>query len=98
MLTLPYSYNWQKLSNKMNEKKKPGVSEYGHPEYITRQIYRYSGASFETILLFDFCTTLKILKCFSLMKPFPNDHKMTLMQSDTYDTYDTYDKMTLTQS
>ena len=58
----------------MNEKKKPGVSEYGHPEYITKQINKYSGASFEAILLFDFCTTLKILKCFSLMKP----------QNDTY--------------
>ena len=22
----------------MNEKKKPGASEYGHPEYVTRQI------------------------------------------------------------
>ena len=27
----------------MNEKKKPGVSEYEHPEYVTRQINRYSG-------------------------------------------------------
>ena len=34
MLALPYSYNWQKL----NEKKKPKVSEYGHPEYVSRQI------------------------------------------------------------
>ena len=34
MLALPYSYNWQKL----NEKKKPEVSEYGHPEYVSRQI------------------------------------------------------------
>ena len=34
MLALPHSYNWQKL----NEKKKPEVSEYGHPEYVTRQI------------------------------------------------------------
>ena len=38
MLTLPYSYNWQIFNNKMNEKKNPGVSEYGHPEYVTKQI------------------------------------------------------------
>ena len=36
MLLLPYSQNWQKLNKKMDEKKKPGVSEYGHPEYVTR--------------------------------------------------------------
>ena len=34
----------------MNKKKKPGVSEYGQPEYVTRQINR----RLETILLFDF--------------------------------------------
>ena len=69
VLTLPYSYNWQKFNKKMNEKKmKPGGSEYGHPE-------SYSGDSFETILLFDFCTALKILICFSLIKHFPNSHK-----------------------
>ena len=38
MLTVPYSYNWQTFNNKINEKSKPGVSEYGHPEYVTRQI------------------------------------------------------------
>ena len=38
MLTLPYSYNWQIFNNKMNKKKKPGVPEYGYPEYIIRQI------------------------------------------------------------
>ena len=27
------------------------------------------------ILLFDFCTVLKILICFSLIERFPNDHK-----------------------
>ena len=32
MLTLSYSHNWQKLNSKMNEKKKTGISEYGHPE------------------------------------------------------------------
>ena len=37
VLTLPYSYNLQKFNNKMNEKKNPGVLEYGHPEYVTRQ-------------------------------------------------------------
>ena len=38
MLTLPYLYNWKKFNNKMNEKKKPGVSECGDPEYKTKQI------------------------------------------------------------
>ena len=37
MLNFPYSYNWQIFNNKMNEKK-PGVSEYEHPEYVTREI------------------------------------------------------------
>ena len=37
MLSFSYSYNWQKF-NKMNEKKKAGVSEYGQPEYVTREI------------------------------------------------------------
>ena len=27
-----------KVLNKMNEKQKPGVSEYRHPEYVNRQI------------------------------------------------------------
>ena len=53
----------------MNEKK-PGVSE---SEYVTAKIN--SGASFEMILSFDFCTISKILICFSLMKHFPNNHK-----------------------
>ena len=37
MLTLPYSYNWQKLKNKMNEKRS---HEYQNidPEYVTGQI------------------------------------------------------------
>ena len=39
------------------------------PEYVT-------GTSFETILPFDFCTVLKILICCSLIKRFPNDHKI----------------------
>ena len=57
--------------NKMNEK---GNQEYQSmdPEYVTEL---YSGASFETILLFDFCTVSKILICFSLIKRFPNDYK-----------------------
>ena len=38
ILNLPYLYNWKKFINKMNEKKKPGVSEYGDPEYVTREI------------------------------------------------------------
>ena len=52
----PCSYNRQTFNNKMNEKKKPGVSAHGHPEYVTRQIDR----RLEMILLFDFCTVLKI--------------------------------------
>ena len=36
---------------------------------------RILGILFETILLFDFCTALKILICFSLIKHFPNSHK-----------------------
>ena len=36
MLTLPYSSNFQKFNNKMNEKK-PAVSEYD-PEYVTGHI------------------------------------------------------------
>ena len=71
MLTLPCPSNWQKFSNKMIEKNKSVVSEYGHPEYVTRQINR----RFETMLLFEFCTALKVLICFSLIKPFPNNRK-----------------------
>ena len=38
------------------------------PEYVT-------GASFEMIFLFDFCTVLKIVICCSLIKCFPSNHK-----------------------
>ena len=76
MLTFPYSYNWQQqFNNKMNEKRS---QEYRmDPEYVTEQInsHMYSGASFETILLFDFCTISKTLICFSLIKYFSNNHK-----------------------
>ena len=58
-----------------DEWKRLGVWEFGHSENVTRQINRYSGASFETILFFDFCTTLKMLICFSLIKRFTNDQK-----------------------
>ena len=37
MLTLPYSYNWQKFNNKMNEKRSQDYQSMG-PEYVTRQI------------------------------------------------------------
>ena len=37
VLTLPYSCSWQNFNNKMNEIKKPEVSECRHPEYA-RQI------------------------------------------------------------
>ena len=55
MLHLPYSYNLQNFSNKMNEKKKPGVSEYGLPEYVTRQI---SSCNMELLLRQFYCLIL----------------------------------------
>ena len=61
MLTLPYSYNWQQhFNNKMNKKRS---QEYQNmdPEYVTEQINSRAGASFETILPFDFCTVWKNL-------------------------------------
>ena len=33
MLTLPYSYNWQKFNNKMNEKRSQEYQSMG-PEYV----------------------------------------------------------------
>ena len=35
----------------------------------------YSGASFETVLSFNFCTVSKILISFGLIKRYPNNHK-----------------------
>ena len=37
MLTLPYSYNWQKFNNKMNEKRSQEYQPMD-PEYVTAQI------------------------------------------------------------
>ena len=37
MLTLPYSYNWQKFNNKMNEKRSQEYQSMD-PEYVTGQI------------------------------------------------------------
>ena len=37
MLTLPYSYNWQKCNNKMNEKRSQEYQSMD-PEYVTGQI------------------------------------------------------------
>ena len=37
MLTFPYSYNWQKLNNKMNEKRSQEYQRI-NPEYVTGQI------------------------------------------------------------
>ena len=51
MLTLSYLYIWQKFNNKANDKKKPGVSEYGHPEYATSQI----NSCIQELLLRQFC-------------------------------------------
>ena len=36
-LTFPYSYNWQKFNNKMNEKRSQEYQNMG-PKYITGQI------------------------------------------------------------
>ena len=36
MLTLPYSYNWQKVNNKLNEKKSQEYQSMG-PVYVTGQ-------------------------------------------------------------
>ena len=73
MLTLRYSYNWQKFNNKMIEKRSQEYQSIG-PEHVeTGQIN--SGASFEAILPFDFCNVSKILICCSKIKRFPNDHK-----------------------
>ena len=62
MLTVPYSYNWQKFNNNMNEKEANNYKSY-------------SGAYCETILWFEFCTNSKILICFNLIKRFPKDLK-----------------------
>ena len=37
MLTLPYSYNWEKFNNKMNEKSSQEYQSM-EPEYVTRKI------------------------------------------------------------
>ena len=37
MLTFPYSYNWQKFNNKMNEKRSQEYQSMD-PEYVTGQI------------------------------------------------------------
>ena len=50
MLTLPYSYNWQKFSNKMNEKRSQEYQSLG-PEYVTRQI----SSHILELLLRQFC-------------------------------------------
>ena len=62
MLIFPYSYNWQKLTTTKWMKKEARSKSY-------------SGASFETILLFHFCTVSKILICFNLIEHFPNNWK-----------------------
>ena len=37
MLTLPYSYNWEKFNNKMNEKSSQEYQSMD-PEYVNRKI------------------------------------------------------------
>ena len=37
MLTVPYSYNWEKFNNKMDEKRSQQYQSMG-PEYITGEI------------------------------------------------------------
>ena len=62
--------------NKINEKRSQGYQSMG-AEYIFEQIKSsYSATSFETILPFDFSILSKILICCSLMKRFPNFHKI----------------------
>ena len=76
MLTFPYSYNWQKFNNKMNEKRSQEYQSMD-PEYVIGQVNScILRVSFEMILSFDFCTVSKILTCFSLIKNFPNDYKI----------------------
>ena len=63
MSTLPYSYNWQKFSNKMNEKRSQEYQSMDR-EYVTGQI----NSRILELLLRRFCR-------FSLIKRFPNNHK-----------------------
>ena len=75
MLTLPYSYNWEKFNNKMNEKSSQEYQSMD-PEYVNRKINsRIPQLLFRWFCCCDFCTVLKILICFSLIKHFPKDHK-----------------------
>ena len=74
ILTLPCWYKWQKM-NKMNEKWSLLVSECECWICNWWNYWSYSAASFQTILLFDFCSASKILICCNLIKCFPNDCK-----------------------
>ena len=63
-------YNWQKFNNKMNEKRSQEYQSMD-PEYVSGQVNSHI---LELILRqFCFCTILKI---FSLIKHFSNDHKI----------------------
>ena len=74
MLTFPYSYNWQKFNNKMNEKRSQEYQSMD-PEYVTGQI----NSCILELLLRRFCCLIfaqpQILICFSLIKRFSNDYK-----------------------
>ena len=78
MLTLPYSYNWLKFTNKMNEKR---CQEYQSmdPKYVTWQI---NSGIMELLYgaYYDFCNVSKILIYFSLIKHFPEDSKRHSIQ------------------
>ena len=50
MLTFPYSYNWQKFNNKMNEKRSQEYQSMD-PEYVTGQI----NSRILELLLRQFC-------------------------------------------
>ena len=50
MLTFPYSYNWQKFNNKMNEKRSQEYQSMD-PEYVTGQI----NSCILELLLRQFC-------------------------------------------
>ena len=55
----------------MNEKYKPGVSEYGHPEFVARQ----TNSCILKLLLRQFLHRFENLNMLQSDKPFPNNHR-----------------------
>ena len=75
VLTLPYSYNWQKFNNKINEKRSHAYQSM-YPECVTGQI----NSRIVDLLLRQSCRLIhapswKSWYAFSLIKHFPNNHK-----------------------